>query len=437
MKVDKPDQLTRLATLLAVGIVVLAPFHAFLTVWLASIVGHYTLLRMWDNIATLLVAVGAAIVIIRRPVFRRQIVGDVLLRCIVLYVMLSILLGIVSWLRHEVSITALGYGLTVNLRFLLFFAAVYVLVRAKGHNGLNLTRVVLVPAAVVGIVALLQYSVLPHDFLKHFGYRHSTIDPVETINNDPRYIRTMATLRGANPLGAYMVAIAGLVAALWHKNRRWAYSIIGVLVFLALWFSFSRSAWIGAVIAVTVAIWLRLPSKKIRIRAAIGGLILVVVVAAAAAAFRTSGGLQNALFHTSDTSKVAVSSNQAHASASRDALKDVLAEPFGRGPGTAGPASVYNHGHATRIAENYYLQIAQEAGWAGLILFLACLALVAQRLYQARHIPMALGVLAGLVGVSFVCLLTHAWADDTLAFTWWGIAAFALGQNSLESEKRA
>jgi hypothetical protein len=107
----------------------------------------------------------------------------------------------------------------------------------------------------------------------------------------------------------------------------------------------------------------------------------------------------------------------------------VFRQPFGDGPGTAGPASVYNGNHGSRIAEDYYVQIAQETGWLGLALFLSVVVLVAMELYAQIGISrLALLLFASLIGVSFVNLLSHAWADDTLAFVWWGLAGIALGK---------
>ena len=64
------------------------------------------------------------------------------------------------------------------------------------------SRLVLWPAFVVIVFGLLQALVLPNDFLRHFGYGHATIMPMETINNNKAYIRVMSTLRGANALPA-------------------------------------------------------------------------------------------------------------------------------------------------------------------------------------------------------------------------------------------
>jgi O-antigen ligase len=86
-----------------------------------------------------------------------------------------------------------------------------------------------------------------------------------------------------------------------------------------------------------------------------------------------------------------------------------------------------------RIAENYYLQIAQETGWLGLGLFLAILIAVGWELAKRRRRALAVMLLASLVGISVVNVLSHAWADDTLSLLWWGLAGIALVPAILKS----
>ncbi len=110
-------------------------------------------------------------------------------------------------------------------------------------------------------------------------------------------------------------------------------------------------------------------------------------------------------------------------------MDDVLSEPLGRGIGTAGPASVYNRpAGETRIADNYFVQITQEMGWAGLILFMSIYALVAKGLWLRRKDNLALALLVSLIGLSAVNLFSHAWTDDTLAYIWFGLAGIALAK---------
>jgi hypothetical protein len=162
-------------------------------------------------------------------------------------------------------------------------------------------------------------------------------------------------------------------------------------------------------------------------------LVLAVLIAGSAVGLRHNTRFENVFLHTQDHSASAKSSNQGHVGALKDGVHDLWHQPFGRGPGTAGPASVYNDGHA-RLAENYFIQVGQEAGWLALGLFIVINLGVAYLLWLRRADPLALSLFAGLIGLTFVNLLSHAWADDTLAYVWWGLAGIAMAQPALTAK---
>lgn len=423
---------TTFANWLVALALVLVPFHAFLTVWGSALLGHYTLFRLWDEVLLLVLIGIIAVWIGREKPLRAWLFGNLLVRLILAYGLLTVLLGVISYLKGDVTPKALAYGLLSNLRYLVWFVAVAVVARHSGVLEKRWLKLLLLPVAIVVLFAVLQYTVLPHDFLSHFGYNaQTTIAPIETINHNSHYIRVQSTLRGANPLGAYLVLALGVVATIfaWRKRGRVAYGVFGLLVLGALYASGSRSAWIGAALALAVIGFLRLQSRRGKVVFGCVTLAVLVVLAGLFLAFRNNTGLENALLHTQKHSAVTTSSNSAHASALKTGLKEVVQQPFGDGPGTAGPASEYNGSHGARIAENYYVQIAQETGWLGLGLFLSILIIVGIELYRrARVSPLALTLFAALIGLSFVNMLSHAWSDDTLAYVWWGLAGIALAR---------
>ena len=47
-------------------------------------------------------------------------------------------------------------------------------------------------------------------------------------------------------------------------------------------------------------------------------------------------------------------------------------------------------------------------------------------LWLRRSDPMALCLFASLIGLSFINMLSHGWADDTIAYLWWGLAGIAM-----------
>ena len=417
---------THYANGIIAAILILVPFHAFLTVWGASLVGHYTTLRLWDEM--LLVGLSAICIgwLFKDKDLRKQLFNGLIFRLMLAYVLLTIALGLIALSKHEVTMRAFLYALVVNLRFFLFFIAVGLAVQRSSWLTRNWPKLVFIPSLVVSVFAVLQFSVLPHNFLGHFGYNAQTIAPFETINHNAKYIRVESTLRGANPLGAYLVIILALIGTLMLSMKKIRYSIIPfVIAGLALIFTFSRSAWIGAVIGLGLVVWLRLKTNRQRFIVGGASLALVAILGGVYFGLRHNTAIENAVFHTDAHSQISVSSNQAHATALSSGLRDVFHEPFGRGPGTAGPASEYNTGHPSRIAENYFVQIAQEVGWAGLLLLLGIMATVSIELYRSQDLPLARGLLAALIGITFVNLLSHAWVDDSLAYLWWGLAGIA------------
>ena len=418
------------ANYLVALVLVLVPFHAFLTVWGSAILGHYTALRLWDDTLLLGLLGICCFWLLKDTPTRTWFVGSLLVRLILAYAGLALLLALVSYLKGEVTPKALAYGLLVNLRFLAWFLAVMLVTRRSPWLRRVWPRLLLIPAGAVIAFATLQYTVLPHNFLSHFGYdAATTIAPMETINHDPHYIRVQSTLRGANPLGAYLVIILSAIGTTLRRGRRKLIcAVFGVTGLFALYASGSRSAWIGTLASLAVVAWFWLPTRRLRIWAGWVVLGVVALVVGLFLSLRHNAAVQNAVFHTQDNSRVAVSSNGAHASALKNGLRDTLRQPLGDGPGTAGPASEYNAGHPVRIAENYYIQIAQETGWLGLALLLSIFALVAAELYrQIRNSRLACILLASFIGIALVNMLSHAWVDDTLAFLWWGLAGIALG----------
>lgn len=419
------------------AVLFLIPFHAFLTVWLSSLFGHYTAFRLWKEALLLLCVAGTLYLIATDHKIRFHTLSRRLVWLILAYMALTAVWGLLALNQHDVTRKALGYGLIVNLRYLAFFLVTWAVALRLGRLKANWPRLLYWPAIVVVIIGLLQAFVLPHDFLQHFGYGPNTILPVETINHNNNYVRVFSTLRGANPLGAYLVIPISLVTVWLLKGRRnWGQGLFLATALVVLFFTFSRSAWAGAALSIIVILFLsRLSHRSQRI--AIGATAALVVVGVALALiFHENVRYQNFILHTQTHSAVPTTSDQGHLAALRSGLSGLSHHALGNGPGTAGPASFYNTGHPVRIAENYYIQIGQEVGWLGLLMFLLINAGVAYLLFVRRDDPLALALFASFIGITFINLLSHAWADDTLAYVWWGLAGIAMAPNTKPKDIR-
>jgi hypothetical protein len=421
-------------------IIVVMPFHAFLTVWLSTLVGHYTALRLWKEVLLLICTVGCVYLVLVDHKIRTHTLTRRLVWLIIVYGLWVVLRGLLALHSHSVTRKALGYGALVDVRFLVFFLVTWAVAVRTVRLKTQWPRLVLWPAYGVIGFALLQIFVLPHNFLSHFGYNTATtIPPFETINNNSHYIRIESTLRGANPLGAYLLIPISLlmayIVAPAKRNKSHIFLLIAALI--ALCFSFSRSAWLGAFISLVIILAVHFKPKDLSPKLGFLAGIVVVALAVLAIGMHHNTRFENVFLHTQDHSASAVSSNAGHASALKDGLRDMVHHPFGSGPGTAGPASVYNVGQnkaGPNIAEDYFVQVGQETGWLGLGLFLLINIGVGYLLWLRRADPLSLSLFASLIGLSFVNLLSHAWADDTLAYVWWGLAGVAMAQQAYRRE---
>jgi hypothetical protein len=416
------------------AILLIVPFHAFLTVWGASLFGHYTALRLWKEVLLLLCTAGVCYLLIIDTKIRGHTLSRRLVWLIVAYMLLNIVWGLLALNQHDVTAKALVYGLIINLRFLLFFMVTWAIALRMSRLRIHWQWVVLWPAAIVVVFGLLQILVLPHNFLAHFGYGLATIPAYETINNNTHYIRIASTLRGANPLGAYLLVPISLLSILIMRGKRLGlYGGLLAATLVVEAFTFSRSAWIGTVLSIVTVLLVSLHSKRSRQTYLLITAALLIIASGAALALRHNVSVQNYVLHTQNNSAVKTTSNHGHVAALKHGLGDLRHHPLGDGPGTAGPASVYNN-HPPRIAEDYYIQIGQETGWLGIILFGLITAGVGYLLWLRRDHPLALSLFASLIGLSFIALLSHVWTDDTLAYVWWGLAGVAMAPDLNKAE---
>lgn len=437
-----PRNLEQIGLWLVAVIIVLVPFHAFLTVWLSSILGHYTALRLWKEVLLAIVLILAVWLVMRSRPLRRSAWNYRPTRWLIIaigaYVILHIVLGIVALTQGEVTEKALGYAFISNLRYPLFLIACLVIGFAnRTFVQAHWQKLLLWPAAIVVGFGLLQILVLPVDWLKHVGYGPGTIEPYIAVDQKVEFARAQSTLRGPNPLGAYLLLVLVALAAMYMTYKKKLGEItIGILLGLTVLYStYSRSAWLGLVVALAVLAWLLTKSEKARKIMLVGVAGLVIVGAAMVYVLRDNDYAQNVLFHTDETSQSAMSSNEGRANAILDGVDDIANEPLGRGPGTAGPASVYNDDQV-RNAENYFIQIGQEVGVLGLGLFVVLCGLTGFMLWRLGNNVLAVVLLAGLAGLTLINVLSHAWADDTISYLWWGLTGLAIGAALTNNKQR-
>ena len=420
---------TKLLSVVVATVVVLMPLHALVTTFLASHFGHFDIWRIWKDIVIAVVCLVTLPLVDWGEEAIRWLRYTNLARLMTIYVLLFVLLGLSALLGGRVNGSALVYSLLSNLRFIGFFVVSYYLASQTPWLRTHWLKFVLAPAAVVVGFGLLQHFVLPNDFLRHVGYGSKTIPAYQTVDQKSNYVRLQSTLRGPNPLGAYLVIVLSVVVAVGLRVKKsqlfWAARLVATLI--VLFFTYSRSAWLGAILAILIILGKYYKQQLTRRRLVAVGAATVSVFIALTFGLRHNDRFQNTFFHTDEHSTSRDSSNADRTSALKSGLKDLWHQPWGGGPGTAGPASVRSN-HGVRLAENYFIQIGQEIGILGMLVFVAINILVAAALWRQTD-DLSVALAASLVGLSLINMLSHAWADDSLSLVWWGLAGIALARS--------
>ena len=403
------------------GIVV----HAPLTVWLGTVFPTADfLIKAWKEVLLAgAVGIGAALLWRRK---QWAILKEPIILLIAAYVGIHLLLLPYSW-DNATSAVA---GLLIDLRYVVYFVAVYVAIRLYPELRRLFVIVFLAGASVVASFGVLQVFVLPPDFLTLLGYGDTTIAPYLTVDENPDYIRISSTLRGPNPLGAYAVIVLAVVAALWvrrqitTKQQAWWLGVLTAASAVILWASYSRSAAGAAAIAIGLIIVIA-AGKKFMKWALIGMASLAIIGGGLLYVARDTSFVSNVVLHENETTGGSVSSNEAHFDSLAEGIELKVLQPLGAGIGSTGSASLYSDDGL--IIENQYLFIAHEVGWVGLVLFVYIFVWILRHLWRARSDWLSFAVFASGIGLAVIGILLPVWVDDTVAIIWWGLAAVALG----------
>lgn len=421
------DRLKRLSLYIFLGLLAYMPLHILLSTWIGTSFDALPAAKVAKDVVLIFGFLLALTFSIRAPWFR-QLLHNKLIWLISAYGLLTVLLAIIRPTDPDAEIL----GVVYNTRFLVFFLYGLMLSRLFDAQIIRrqAVRTVLMVGTAVLFFGIVQYTLLPNDALTHVGYSRSNgVLPAFFIDDKPDLERVMSTLRDPNSFGSYIIIIGALAAAFWlkSKNREVKKISSGLLALsvLSLWFTFSRSAWLGFVLSTCLVVGLSLDQKIKSSHAKkipLFGLGLCIIIIAAIYPLRNTYFVQNVIFHADESTSLE-DPNELRTRFYRESIKDVVANPIGHGPGTAGLASIRNEKQGVKLNESYYLQIAYEVGLVGLGLFLAILILCGVHLFRlAPNSNMGLGLLASLAGLCLTNLLVHIWSNEAVAYTWWGLA---------------
>lgn len=433
-------------------LIVVAPFHAFLITGLKSALPEGTFLTVisgWREIAVVIIGLLVFIELLEKKRFPKF---DLLDWLIVIYAILAF-----AFLPFQNSAVQWLLGFRYDILPFLFLLIVR---RANWEKVSWLVRAALISAAVVLVFGLLHATVLPQNFLENFGYDQyqgeyvagTPIAACQYLEHTQTVCRATSFFGGPTRYGTYLLLIIGLLLpfVIASSAKQSSFAILkktGIYFLLALallniFLTYSRSIWIGTSIAALITFFILAARAKCSARSIGIGIIaiLTAIFIAGTALLFSNIDLKTVLIRTSSTS--------AHAQLLKQGIQKLVAQPFGYGLGTVGPASVHkvapfgriNNGNRFEkfLPENWYLQIGLEMGLTGLVLFLGILFLLFKNLLMSARADTACypdpaerwsnvslsllktGLFFALLGIAIAGLFTHSFEETTTVLILFG-----------------
>jgi O-antigen ligase len=387
-------------------ILILMPFHAFISVYLGYLGLNKTLVQSWKEILIILLAFAWLIYQAskKRLAFKFDTIN-------ILFITIIFLSFLITLINHPNS-EAVLFGIKTNLVAIGLYFVAQIPKANKNVLKSKISLFVVVPALIVSILAILQTFVIKPDFLYRLGYGASTIDPKQIVDGSLGIYRAFSTLGGPNQLGAYLLVPLAFAIVYGIRQKKWFIFGASFPILIGIALSFSRSAWIGAIFTLLISIFIAVNKKQKIYLAVVASVVLVIMGVSVGVLATKNQKVQNVLLHGRYFENRIEGSDQNRLQAIADATTEIIASPFGHGLGSAGPASFKSDKPV--IPENWYLQIAYEIGVIGLMLYILVFAGLMGEFIRDLKNPMAASLLAATIGILIINLFLQAWADSTL-----------------------
>ncbi len=315
-------------------------------------------------------------------------------------------------------------GLNVDFGGILLFLTVWLIRPGKVAS----RRLIWTMLAAVAFIILFAIP----DFVAPFKFEHwAGYGMMHYVQGNIPQIRSLTP--GPNTLGTLMT-VAAVLAAMLIPNI-WAMSAFMILIGLTMGLTYGRSAWIGAAIAgggFIVYSWLK--SRRVVIWPVVLG--VAIIAGASLGAMRYHAPIIRVNKHGK--------SNAEHQAAAVAAARNTLQESafekiFGYGLGMAGPIVltspstlqiIAHHPDLDPITESWYLQLMQEIGLIGLLVYLWLYLVTVKDLFRKNVLVALLAI-----GLAFNALTLEIWAADAnLNLIFWTLAGLVLYSQQAKAE---
>ena len=213
------------------------------------------------------------------------------------------------------------------------------------------------------------------------------------------------------------------------KIEKKIFLILGLCMCVSLVFTYSRGAWIGVAVAITVYVLMK--DKRLIIPVVVGGLLILILVPT----------ISNRILYMLSPDYMQSSMKGGRLIRWLTGIQMFREHPWiGLGLGAFGGAVAANHGLSaivqgkivdTFYMDNYYMKILVEAGLVGIIGFILLMWQVFSISLKTLHIvkgntqekELGIGILAGLTGVMVHCFVENIFEVPMMGVLFWVFVA--------------
>ncbi len=404
-------------------LLVLMPFHAAIVTIAGNYLPYKLLLQGWKEFLIFIIGLFCIYAIYKdKSLLKFHLIN----KLAIFLVVFSLIISVLSYS----DLNALLAGIKTNIIVLILFLEAQILSSKFSFD--KLFKIVMIPACIVAIIAILQPVLFKPEIIERFGYNTNSIISGQFVESSTSSIRVFSTLGGPNQLGAYLIIPFALVFTRAIKTKRVEWFLMSAFFLIPVYLTYSRSAWLGLIISAATVLTLQFKPKT----QLIVGVSLFLLLGVIGFSIYSKGVCKyfskpvTLLIHGDCNAGSLGGSDMIRINSINSGIQAIKHQPLGSGLGAAGPASFY--GKNPLIVENWYLQIAIEIGIVGLIGYLLFIILIMRRLYLLRNSNQNEAILttalfATICGLAITSLFLHTLADSTLSIILFALLGITIG----------